>query len=57
MAWAKEAEYFRKSSFESPVLGRHNGTINDESGYGDISNILKNNLNPRLSPIQIPVHW
>ncbi len=62
MVWVKELKSFRKRPFESPVPGRYNGTINSESGYGDISvlarsNILKNNLEPRWSPVQIPIHW
>jgi hypothetical protein len=62
MEWAKGEKFSRKMPLESTVPGRHNRTINAELGHGDIivlarSIILKNNLNPRWSPIQIPVHW
>jgi hypothetical protein len=62
MVWVKNVKSFSKRPFESPVPGSYNGTINSESGYGDISvlarsNILKNDLDPRWSTVQIPLHW
>jgi hypothetical protein len=62
MVWTKEVNHFCKKPFEPPVPGHYNGTINSESGYGDISvlarsNTLKSILDPRWSTVQIPVHW